>query len=194
MPSYQASKPETWKSPLIPPFSSSPPSIQPQTLLYTWNWVCLLLTFPVASVLGRPSSLLATRAVRVSCQLFISLQFVPLFNVSITRHLKWVCSSQFLSLLKTLQRVHTVSNMKWKLPFSDLTSVSPLASSLATFGLPGNKDSVLWTACDSLKVQVSALLFMNEVSLSKAQFPLLVDHRAEWNTLSSIISHDSCRA
>lgn len=88
MPSYQASKPETWKSPLIPPFSSSPPSIQPQTLLYTWNWVYLLLTFPIASVLGRPSSLLATRAVRVSCQLFISLQFLPLFNLSITRHFK----------------------------------------------------------------------------------------------------------
>ena len=186
MPSYQASKPETWKSPLTPPFSSSPPSIQPQTLLYTWNWVYLRLTFPIASALGRPSSRLAMTAVRVSCQLFFSPQFLPLFNLSNTRHLKWFCSSQSLSLLKTLQRVYTVSSMKWKLPLFDLT--------LATFRLPGNKDSVLWTACDSLKVQVSALLFMNEMSLGKAQFPLLVDHRAEWNTICSIISHDSWRA
>lgn len=186
MPSYQVSKPETWKSPLTPPFSSSPPSIQPQTLLYTWNWVYLRLTFLIASAVRQA----LITSCHDSCKSVLSIVFFPPVFASVQS----VHHKAFKSLLKTLQRVYTVSSMKWKLPLFDLTSISPLASSLATFRLPGNKDSVLWTACDSLKVQVSALLFMNEVSLGKAQFPLLVDHRAEWNTICSIISHDSCRA
>ena len=80
--------------------------------IYSDSAVCLKwsistsLSFPIASVLGRPSPLLAKTAVRVSCPLFFSLQFLPLFNLSITRHLKWFCLSQSLSLENPSKSLH----------------------------------------------------------------------------------------
>jgi len=73
MPSYQVSKPETWKSPLTPPFSSSPPSIQPQTLLYTWNWVYLRLTFLIASAVRQA----LITSCHDSCKSVLSIVFFP---------------------------------------------------------------------------------------------------------------------